>query len=242
MSISSEELAPELGRKPRRGADIAVAIAEQLRRAIFNGRLQPGARLTEQRLAEHFAVNRARIRSVLQMLAHERLLQIVANRGAVVATPGIEESRQLFAARRAIESVTTESAARVVLTHQLGALRRSIELQRATSNAGRFNDVLKAMGEFHRSVAQIANNQVLVEVLQPLLIRTSLVVAVYGHHQTLSAVPDLQAAIVDRLEAGTATAAARAMERVLFTLEHQLDFRRRYVEKRSIGAALHIID
>lgn len=242
MSSGIEDLVPESGREPRRGADVATAIAEQLRRAIFNGRLQPGVRLTEQRLAEHFAVNRARIRAVLQTLAHERLLQIVTNRGAVVATPGIEEARQLFAARRAIESVTTESAARVVLTHQLGGLRRSIELQRATSNAGRFNDGLKAMGEFHRSLAQIANNKVVVEVLQPLLIRTSLVVAVYGHHQTLSAVPDLHAAIVDRLEAGTATAAARAMERALFTLEHQLDFRRRYTEIGKIGAALHIID
>jgi DNA-binding GntR family transcriptional regulator len=242
MSISIEELAPQPGRKPRQGADIAMAIAEHLRRAIFNGRLQPGARLTEQRLAEHFAVNRARIRSVLQTLAHERLLTVVHNRGAVVATPAIEESRQLFAARRAIESVTTESAARVVLTHQLGALRRSIELQRTTGSAGRFNEALKAMGEFHRSVAEIANNRVLVEVLQPLLIRTSLVVAVYGHHQTLSALPDLQAAVVDRLEAGTATAAARAMERAIFNLEHQLDFRPRHAEMQDFAAALHMIE
>jgi DNA-binding GntR family transcriptional regulator len=223
------------------GTELAQAIGEQLRRAIFSGRLRPGQRLTEQKLAAHFEVSRARIRAVLQTLAQERLVSLAANRGAVVATPGIVEARELLDARRAIESVTAAKAAMVVLTYQLADLNAIIERHQAAMNSGRLNDALRAMGEFHRSIAQIANNTVMVEVLEPLLVRTSLVVSVFGHHQTLDAMPNVQARVVDCLQAGTPTAAARAMERVIFTLEHQLNFRPGAAEQSDITLALRAI-
>ena len=60
--------------------------------------------LVEDQLAEVFGVSRMRIRSVLQSLAHDKVVTLHRNRGAVVAYPSVREAKEVFAARRLIET------------------------------------------------------------------------------------------------------------------------------------------
>src|ERR1700740_466322 len=72
--------------------------------AVLDHRLQPGTKLKEMALAEAFGAKRGVVRKVLTRLAYDRLLALRPNRGAMVAIPSVEESRDLFAARRAVEA------------------------------------------------------------------------------------------------------------------------------------------
>ncbi|MEO1018424.1 MAG: FCD domain-containing protein [Pseudomonadota bacterium] len=150
----------------------------------------------------------------------------------------MEEARNLFEARRAIESVTTSLAAKVILTSQLADLRRQIERQDRANKTGQFTQALLELGRFHQQLARLSNNGVLVEVIEPLLIRTSLVVAVFGHHQALATMPDQLSNIVDHLQNGTSTPAARAMEQCLYKLQSQLDWKTRPQEPLPIEQSL----
>ncbi|MEM9128498.1 MAG: GntR family transcriptional regulator [Pseudomonadota bacterium] len=207
------------------GTEIENGVAEHIRRSIFSGDLLPGTRLAEQRLADIFNISRARVRSVLQTLAQQQLITLLPNRGALVATPTEAEARDVFDARRAIESMMAGRASRVVLTHQLAALRVVVEQQEIANQTGQLNAALHSMGRFHVEVAKLANNQVLVTVLQPLIARTSLIIATFGHHQSFLPVPECQSKIVDALAAGTPLDASRAMERALYMIEGQLDWK-----------------
>ena len=63
--------------------------------SVMNQRIAPGTKLPEQALCELFSVNRATVRKVLQRLAHDHIVDLRPNRGAVVAAPTPEETRQI---------------------------------------------------------------------------------------------------------------------------------------------------
>src|ERR1700754_48327 len=78
-------------------------IYQEIHAAIAGQRLLPGVRLVEDQLAELFGVNRMRIRSVLRTLAHDKVVTLHRNRGAVVASPTVREAKEVFATRRLLE-------------------------------------------------------------------------------------------------------------------------------------------
>ena len=71
--------------------------------SIVEHQLLPGSKLPEEALAEVFGVSRTGIRRVLQRLAAVQLITLTPKRGAQVATPSADASRDLFATRRMLE-------------------------------------------------------------------------------------------------------------------------------------------
>ncbi len=80
------------------------SIVESLTRAIVEHSLLPGTKLAEQKLADHFGVSRTLVRQALFQLSQNRLVPLEPARGAFVATPSVEEARQVFAVRRMLEA------------------------------------------------------------------------------------------------------------------------------------------
>jgi DNA-binding GntR family transcriptional regulator len=93
-------------------------IVEALTRAIIEHRLLPGTKLAEQKLADHFGVSRTLVRQALFQLAQNRLIRLEPARGAFVATPSVEEARQVFAVRRMLEAEMTRAFVREVTPRQ----------------------------------------------------------------------------------------------------------------------------
>lgn len=81
---------------------------EQLRALIVEGELAPGARLNERVLCEQLAISRTPLREALKLLATEGLVQLLPNRGAVVA--GLDPARlaDTFAVMGALEALAGE--------------------------------------------------------------------------------------------------------------------------------------
>src|SRR3989344_5104122 len=99
------------------------AIVDALTRAIVEHRLQPGTKLAEQKLADHFGVSRTLVRQALFQLAQNRLVTLEPARGAFVSTPSVEEARQVFAVRRMLETEMTRAFVQSVTPAKIKALR-----------------------------------------------------------------------------------------------------------------------
>ena len=82
-----------------KAADTAE-VHERIWSAIMDHSLPPETRLVEGELCEIFGLGRTRLRQVLQRLAHERVVTLMRNRGAMVSKPSVREAREVFAARR----------------------------------------------------------------------------------------------------------------------------------------------
>ncbi|WP_421693377.1 GntR family transcriptional regulator [Aestuariivirga sp.] len=150
-----------------------------LHKAIIDHRIAPGTPLQEDALAQAFGVSRTVIRKALQRLAHERLVELVPNKGAFVAKPSAEEARQVFDARRALERVLVERAVEAGGDKDIAALIDTARQEKKAADKGDKEERLKLSGAFHCQLARIGGNEVLTEILTDLVSRTSLIIALY---------------------------------------------------------------
>jgi DNA-binding GntR family transcriptional regulator len=89
---------------------LASVAAARLRQMITEGELAPGMRLNERILCEQLAVSRTPLRESFKTLAVEGLVELLPNRGAIVAQMSIEDIEQTFEVMSALEGLSGQLA------------------------------------------------------------------------------------------------------------------------------------
>lgn len=84
-------------------AHTGSAVAQKLRAAIMDGRLRPGAKLSEQSLGEALGVSRNTLREAFAALGAERIITRIPNRGVFVAKPSFADVQEMYRIRRVLE-------------------------------------------------------------------------------------------------------------------------------------------
>lgn len=115
-------------------------VVSTLRENIRAGRLVPGQRLVEADIVRDTGASRSKVREALQRLEAEGLVHIEEFRGASVRQLGIDEVRQIYHARMALEGMA--AAAFAASDHDL-LKNRLQKLQDAM-------DQLESSGDHHR--------------------------------------------------------------------------------------------
>ena len=93
------------------GESAAASIEKDLRRAIIELELLPGARLSEQDIATRLGVSRQPVREALIRLANSRLIEIRPHRGTVVARISAKEMTEALFVRQSVENAVVARAA-----------------------------------------------------------------------------------------------------------------------------------
>ncbi len=93
------------------GESAAASIEKDLRRAIIELELLPGARLSEQDIATRLGVSRQPVREALIRLANSRLIEIRPHRGTVVARISAKEMTEALFVRQSVEVAVVAKAA-----------------------------------------------------------------------------------------------------------------------------------
>ena len=198
-------------------------VYDAVREAILDHRLAPGTKLKEVALAKLFGVSRATVRSALSRLSHLRLVDLRPNRGAVVATPSVEESRQVFEARKAIEEAIVTKVARGATRAQFSALKQAVAAEEAAYAQGDDRGGLRLSIDFHRRLGALAGNDVLTRYLEELISRTPLIALAHRGQAPMPCGCDDHIALVVAIGAGDAPRAARLMREHIEHLERALN-------------------
>ena len=154
-------------------------IVDVIYKAIIEQRLPAGTRLIEIKLAEALKANRNHIRSALQELQTRRVVLIETNKGACVASPSRAEASEVFEARRVLECALVLQAISKATSKDLADLRKLISQEIDAIEKGLRPDIVRLSGEFHLAIAQIANNSVMIGMLDHLIAASSLIVGLY---------------------------------------------------------------
>src|SRR6476659_3713738 len=107
-------------------------VAEELRRAVFEGEIESGTPLREVALAESLGVSRPTLREALALLVAEGLATREPNRGVSVASPDPDSVRDVSRARAVLETAgiqhwpTAGEAARDAVRHALAAYEDAV--------------------------------------------------------------------------------------------------------------------
>jgi DNA-binding GntR family transcriptional regulator len=212
-------------------------IVGSLTRAIVEHRLQPGTKLAEQKLADHFGVSRTLVRQALFQLSQNRLIKLEPARGAFVAAPTVEEARQVFAVRRMLEAEMTRAFVRDVTPSRIRALREHIAKEKAAVEQKDVAGRVELLGDFHVRIAELMGNEVLAQILRDLISRSSLITLMYQRDGAARHSQEEHVEIVRALAARDEARAVRLMDEHLQHVEESLAFDRK-VPSHDIGLAL----
>jgi DNA-binding GntR family transcriptional regulator len=189
---------------------------EALLEAICDGRLPPGARLTQEHLAELLGVSRQPISHALVLLKQQGFVRDAAGRGLEVVPVEPERIRAVYQVRAALEDLAAGAAAARARREPASCsclLAQLDEVVAAGQQAAVAADpaaLLRADIAFHTVVAELSGNPVVLEIAQQQLahIRRGIAVALEdpAFHRSCW---DEHVAIAAAIRAGRAEEAAR---------------------------------
>ncbi len=217
---------PVLGdRKPTARASAAEKeqdIYDSIVASVMGQRLKPGTKLPELALCELFGVGRSLVQKVLQRLAHDHVVQLRPNRGAIVAMPSPEEVGQLFEARRALEASVLPLVAERATRTDYASLRRQLREEHKAMHRYAQTQWAGLASAFHLRLGELSGNPILYRYLSEIISRCSLVVALFQPPGNATCEHEEHVRVVDYLEQGNVRAAQREMKRHLIDLEHHI--------------------
>lgn len=185
--------------------------------AIWEHRLLPGTKLTEEKLSAIFGISRTRVRQILSQLAYESVIRLVPNRGAFVASPTVEEAREVFETRKIIEPVLVDRLARTAKPADIARLRAHVRKETAARTANDRQSIIKLSGEFHLIMADMIGNTILSKLVRELASLTCLTIALYDSPSITACPHNEHSELIDAIEAHDSKAAAK---RMIAHLEH----------------------
>jgi DNA-binding GntR family transcriptional regulator len=213
------------------------AIVQALTKAIVDHRLHPGTKLAEQKLADHFGVSRTLVRQALFQLSQNRLIRLEPARGAFVATPSVEEARQVFAVRRMLEVEMTRAFVRAATPARIKALKAHVKQEQAALDGQDASSRVELLGDFHVRMAELMGNEVLAQLLGELISRCALITLMYQSQKAAQHSHEEHGEIVKALAAGDEALAVRLMDEHLLNVEANLSFERK-LPSNDISMAL----
>jgi len=131
------------------GAD---STADRLRTRIASGEFSPGAQLSEERLSDQLGVSRNTLREAFRLLARDRLVEHVFNRGVFVRRLSAEDVTDLYAARRVLEEAAVRAC--TPTSPALDAAAAAVTTARDAAAAGDWGGVGTADVRFHAELVR----------------------------------------------------------------------------------------
>lgn len=155
-------------RSLKRSQSLYEQAYQALRTAILSGELPPGERLVETQLADSLQVSRTPIREAIRQLQNENLVTTDLHGSLRVALLSIEDADHLYDCRIALEQLSVKAACEHATPKQLAQVELAVQ---EAENAGDEQHSLTQYQrlhidyQFHRLLAQSANNPWLVMLL-----------------------------------------------------------------------------
>ncbi len=140
---------------------MAVSPVEKLREMILQLEIEPGAHLSEPKLAEMFGVSRTPVREAIRELIKENLVRYLPHRGAFVIEVSVPDLIDLYHMRVALEPYCSQLAARTMqrkVETSLPALRKKLMEAGKRINAKDNDAYLKATDAFDLEAVRLAQS------------------------------------------------------------------------------------
>lgn len=202
-------------------AQTASWTATSLRERISTGRLRPGVKLAEQKLAEELGVSRNTLREAFSLLSNEGVVDRVPNRGVFVAAPGVDGVREIYRVRRLVEPAAVLWGRPDELA--LEGMRAVVTQAEAARELGDIDAMAAANQELHRLLVGLSESETVATMMERVLARMRLVFFQMADRPDFhSQYVELNAELVERLGRGEYEAAAAALRDYLDRAEAEL--------------------
>jgi len=161
-------------------------VVEVIFEAILKKRLNPGVKLSEISLQEEFGYSRSVIRQGFDKLVDSGVLIHKKNQSVRVACPTEQETKQIYEARKAIETGVIMILAEKYHSKQLDltGIDSMVSKEKKLHDSEEHAKLTRLSCDFHLTLAELCDNKYLVESLKPLIPLSALAASVYADHES----------------------------------------------------------
>jgi DNA-binding GntR family transcriptional regulator len=145
-----------------------LEVADALRDAILSGDYVAGQRLVEADLCERFGATRFVIRTALQSLSSQGLVEVRRHQGARVRVVSIEEAIEITEVRRALEGLCAARAAEHATAKDRTELRRIVKEMKSAAKGGEPLHYSELNGALHSAIRRIAGHETSSRIIEQL--------------------------------------------------------------------------
>jgi DNA-binding GntR family transcriptional regulator len=188
-------------------------IREQLIEDILNGRLAPGARIVETKIAQQFGVSQGPVREALRDLELFGFVVSSPFRGTQVRRISTEDLLEIYPIRAALEGVAARSAAVRIDQATLEHLEELIGTMREAAARDDHRGEADADHSFHHAIVKASGNHMLEHVWQTMRLSITTCLTTSITHRSLHEIAERHVAVLDALRSGDPDRAEAAVRR-----------------------------
>ncbi|WP_308124914.1 GntR family transcriptional regulator [Streptomyces sp. NEAU-YJ-81] len=155
---------------------------QKLREHILTGRLAPGEKLSQERLAGELGISRGPLRDALSRLATENLVVDRPHQKWTVAEVSLADARDIYNGRAALESMLAAAAAQAASGERdarNAELALLVEQQRVAASMGDMAQVRAMDRQFHDTIYALAAMPASMAALNQLRAKSDRYIALY---------------------------------------------------------------
>jgi GntR family transcriptional regulator, trigonelline degradation regulator len=149
----------------RTAPTLRMLALEKLRTAIIEGELAPNTRLVERQLCELLGVSRTIVREILRQLEAEGWVINPPYKGPTVASLSIEQAKQMYEMREALEGMAARLCARRATAEQIEQLEAIVDEMALAQSKRDLHRHLDTIRRFYEVMLKAAGNEILAEFL-----------------------------------------------------------------------------
>jgi DNA-binding GntR family transcriptional regulator len=155
-------------------APVRRQVAASFRSAILSGRFQPGDRLIEKELCDLTRASRTSVREALRQLETEGLVELVPNKGPIVASIDPKQARSIYQVRLALESLAGSLFAQHATDLQIQRLETAVSDLAEAYKTRQIEDILQRKEIFYAVLLEGTGNEIIPSLLRMMRARISL--------------------------------------------------------------------
>ena len=203
---------------------LADDVYQQILVAISGGKLEPGDRLLQEKIAAEMNVSRTPVREAILRLEQEGILVKTERKGFSVRKVSTREVRDVFGAREAIEGYAAYQVAIEKEPAQIAAIIKAFEVEELEDDFDLKTD-FDLNRNLHRSVVVQTNNQMLLNMFDSIW-NSPAAIRIFAATHSISYKPLLtdHRSLLDQIVSGTPEAAqAAAIDHIRNGLEIHIE-------------------
>jgi DNA-binding GntR family transcriptional regulator len=147
--------------KQKSRSDLGSDIVARIKAMIFSGELSPGQQIRQEEFAKQFGISRTPLLHALQVLKSEMLVESYPNRGTFVRTLSLEELKDIFEYREAIETMACRLASQRIMPGDIKQLRDLFKPFLEKPELANIREYKKADQQFHQLIINHSGNTIL---------------------------------------------------------------------------------
>ncbi|MFD4557305.1 GntR family transcriptional regulator [Streptomyces sp. NPDC058469] len=206
---------------------LVAQIAEWVGEGIIEGRLQPGQDLNSVDLSNRFETSRTPVREALMLLEQEGLVEMKARRRPRVASPSLQDIRDIYQVRRQLLAMLAGLLVERATEDELAELRGRVESMRDLADKEDVDAYFWSHVQLQERMTEIVGNATLKQILDSLALRTlmlrhlsltragRLAYSVDDQERLIQAYEERDGELASALIAGATVRALRAVEEQL---------------------------